>query len=350
MEVISKAIDWLSSDKKIALATVVETMGSSPRPIGSRLAVNNDMEFTGSVSGGCVEAAVITEALNVMDTGLPKLVSFEVDNQTAWNVGLTCGGKLSVLISPADNLGLLTELLAAQKNRKATVHVTNTQTGQQSLVLEDRVVGDLDASSPITMDARASLSTGACGYAASDAVWFLRPWLPSPRVQIVGASHIAQSLAPIARLSGFDVTVVDPRSAFATPERFPGFAPISEWPDDFFAANPPDQMTAIVTLTHDKKIDDPAIVAALRSNAFYIGALGSRKSHLKRLERLASHGFSKDDMRRIHAPIGLDLGGRQPEEIAVAITAEIILRRYSRNTRFDRRKAPSRPTADSMSS
>lgn len=349
MDVISKAIDWLSSRKKIALATVVETMGSSPRPVGSRLVVNKDMEFTGSVSGGCVEAAVITEALNVMDTGLPKLVSFEVDNQTAWNVGLTCGGTLSVLISPAENLDLLTEHLTSQKNRKASVHAINIQSGQQSLVLEDRIIGDLNDDSSVTADARTRLSTGACGYAESDAGWFLRPWLPSPRVNIIGASHIAQTLAPIARLSGFDVTVVDPRSAFATHKRFPGFAPLSEWPDDFFAANPPDQMTAIVTLTHDKKIDDPAIVAALRSNAFYIGALGSRKSHLKRLERLASHGFSKDDMRRIHAPVGLDLGGRQPEEIAVAITAEIILRRYSGSTRNDHHAAPARPTADTMS-
>ena len=156
--------------------------------------------------------------------------------------------------------------------------------------------------------------------------WFLQPWNPPLRMLIVGAVHIAQPLAAIAALAAYAVTIVDPRQAFATPERFPGVALSGDWPDQALRALAPDARTAVVALTHDPKLDDPALAVALRSPAFYVGALGSRKSHAKRLERLRELGLSEEELARIHAPVGLAIGARSPAEIAVSILAEVTQR------------------------
>jgi len=154
--------------------------------------------------------------------------------------------------------------------------------------------------------------------------YFLTVHAPSPRLVLIGAVHISQALAPIARIAGLDVTIIDPRTAFATPERFPDTPVIAEWPDEALAAAPLDRYTAICLLTHDPKIDDPALIAALQGQCFYVGALGSRKTHARRLERMRANGFGDAALARIHAPIGLDIGAVSPAEIAVSIAGEIV--------------------------
>jgi xanthine dehydrogenase accessory factor len=330
---IDKALEWSRAGRNIALATVVETWGSSPRPVGSMLAISGDDEFEGSVSGGCVEGAVITEALDVMDGGAPRTLTFSVDNKTAWQAGLTCGGTLSVLVARGSEPVLLRNIVEARAARQPVVLAIETKTGAQSLIYREGETLGADVASGLVTLARDAIITGESQIVeAAGRRYFLRTFLPQPRLHIIGATHITQTLAPIARMAGYDVAIIDPRAAFAAPERFPGFEPLVEWPDDYFARAEvrPDRMTAIVSLTHDEKIDDPTLAAALRSDCFYIGALGSKKTHAKRVDRLRALGFSDEDIARIHAPIGLKLGGRAPAEIAIAIMAEMTAARYQK--------------------
>lgn len=328
---IDKALEWSAAGRKIALATVVNTWGSSPRPVGSILAINDNQEFEGSVSGGCVEGAVITEALDVIADGKPKTLTFSVDNKTAWQAGLTCGGTLSVLVARGGDPALLQTIVEARATREPVILATDTESGAQSLLYRQREPLGAAPSSELTALAQDAIISGQSHLAEAEGChYFLRAFLPQPRLHIIGATHITQTLAPVARMAGYDVAIIDPRAAFAASERFPGFEPLVEWPDEYFARPEvkPDRMTAIVSLTHDEKIDDPALTAALRSDCFYIGALGSKKTHAKRVDRLHALGFADEEIARIHAPIGLKLGGRAPAEIAIAIMAEMTLARY----------------------
>lgn len=219
-------------------------------------------------------------------------------------------------------LDLLTALNAERAARRAAILVTDVTTGAQ------RLVKAADAASDPLHDVLAErLLNGKSGMAeASGAKYFLTVQLPPPRLVITGAVHISQALAPMARLLGYDVVIVDPRTAFATPERFRDVQVLAEWPDQALPKLQLDPATAFVALTHDPKIDEPALEAALKAGCFYIGALGSRKTHAKRLERLGALGIKDDALARIHAPIGLAIGAASPPEIAVAILAEITLR------------------------
>ncbi len=217
-------------------------------------------------------------------------------------------------------LEVLKAMNAARRERRAGVMVTRLADGDHRFV---EVLGF--AADPLGEALDAALRAGKSGVVAMEgAEYFLTVEAPAPRVTLIGAVHIAQALAPIARIAGFDLTVIDPRTAFATPERFPDVPVIAEWPEEALAAAPPDRYTALCLLTHDPKIDDPALVAALRSDCFYIGALGSKKTHAKRLERMRAKGFDDDALARIHAPIGLDIGAVSPAEIAVSIVGEIV--------------------------
>ncbi len=219
----------------------------------------------------------------------------------------------------------LDRLATLAATKQAHARVVRISDGRETLVRPDRVEGDLDAPSDVIQAARAALRTDASGMVASgNDRYFIHVHNPPRRMIVVGAVHISQPLATMAALAGFDVTVIDPRGAFATAERFPGVALLDDWPDEAMAKLGPDSRTAVVTLTHDPKIDDPALIAALRSTAFYIGALGSRKTHGGRLERLAAAGFDARALARINGPIGLNLGGRAPAEIACAILAQAI--------------------------
>ncbi len=337
-DILEKAAEWSGAGNGIAIATVVKTWGSSPRQVGSQLVVRNESEFLGSVSGGCIEGAVITEALDVMESGVPRLLNFSVGDERAWEVGLTCGGSVSVLVSVPENTKLIEHLNRDRKERRPVVLVTDIETGRQDLVYQtsDVVVTDGSGGSDMLNEsvvaaAREALASGESSMLEEpEARYFFHVFLPEPRLIIIGAVHVAQALSQMAEIAGYAVSIVDPRSAFATEERFPGFAALAEWPDDYFAGEAPDLSSAVVTLTHDPKIDDRALKIALQSDAFYVGALGSKKTHAKRIARLKEQGLSDDEIGRIHAPIGLDLGGRRPAEIAVAILSEIIKVRHHR--------------------
>ena len=230
------------------------------------------------------------------------------------------------------DLALLTALNAERAARRACILVTDTAGGAQRLVRADEIDAD-----PLAAQLEAQLRTGKSGpLEANGAKLFLTVHTPPVKLILIGAVHISQALAPMARIAGFDVTIVDPRTAFATPERFAGVTVLAQWPDEALKTTGLDCYTAVGLLTHDPKIDDPALVAALEADCFYIGALGSRKTHGARLARMAAAGFAGSDTARIHAPIGLDIGAVSPAEIAASILGEIIL---------DLRKKPLRESA-----
>jgi len=318
---------WLRSGKSVALATVVRTWGSSPRPLGSHLAVNGEGHFAGSVSGGCIEGAVVGEALDIINSGKPRLLEFGVSNDQAWEVGLSCGGVIHVYVE-AIGTDALRRLLDDCENKRPVARVTRLTDGRQSLVYESSWFGDLPLSEKQLLEAQSLLRIGCSGMSQqSEEATFVRSYLPPARMIIVGAVHIAQVLAPMASVAGFDVTIVDPRTAFCRKDRFPGVTLSNDWPDEALDGMDLDRQTAVVTLSHDPKIDDPALTVALKSAAFYIGALGSSRTHARRVERLTESGLG-DQLARIHAPVGIQLGGRAPAEIAVSILAEAIQARY----------------------
>ncbi|HJO72909.1 MAG TPA: XdhC family protein [Rhodospirillales bacterium] len=320
-DVLNRAAQWLGENKGVALATVVGTWGSSPRPPGSMLAIEEGGAFVGSVSGGCVEGAVVSEAQEVIAGAPPRVLDYGVSDEQAWEVGLACGGELKVFLERAVPADVLRALL---EERPAAL-VSHLASGAHAVVRADSVNGDLDLAPETVEETRLALRDNrSTSIEDPGGAVFARVFNPPLRMIIVGAVHISQSLAPMAALSGFDVTVVDPRGTFATVERFPGVSLSHQWPDEALAALAPDSRTAVVTLTHDPKLDDPALQAALDSDVFYIGALGSRRTHAKRLERLRTEGFGDDELARIYGPAGFDLGGRASSEIAVAVLAEAI--------------------------
>jgi xanthine dehydrogenase accessory factor len=215
-------------------------------------------------------------------------------------------------------LEILRELNLARRERRAAIVVTDTVTGDERLVR-----GELAPRDPLAAELEKRLRSGRSEM-LEDGRTFLTVHVPPPRLVVIGAVHISQALAPMAKLAGFDVTIIDPRTAFATPERFTDVPLLPEWPEEALKKVPVDAFTAVAALTHDPKIDDVPLLAALKARAFYIGALGSRKTHAKRLERLMGQGASAVDLERIHAPIGIDIGAQSPAEIAVAVLAEII--------------------------
>ena len=304
------ALDWFRAGKGAALATVVETWGSAPRRVGAQLAISAEGDIEGSVSGGCVEGAVIVEAMEAMDAGAHRLLEFGVSDEDAFAVGLACGGTIRILVEPigtALSEDLLSELVEARASRAAVAYEVNLKTGARRLVrsgYEQRMRMDKS------------------GFEEGDEV-FVAVHNPPLRLIIVGAVHIAQALVPMARVAGYDPVLIDPREVFASSDRFPGETILLDWPDEAITSLGLDGRTALVLLTHDPKLDDPALEAALRADVFYIGALGSTRTHAKRVARLKDAGFSEDEIGRIHGPIGLDIGAAGPAEIAVAILAEM---------------------------
>jgi xanthine dehydrogenase accessory factor len=306
------ALRWHRDGTGAALATVVETWGSAPRPVGSQLAISGQGDIMGSVSGGCVEGAVVVEALEALEAGAPRLLEYGVSDDEAFAVGLACGGTIRILVEPVGRAipeALLAELVSKTEAREAVGYEVDTQDWTRRLVFPNEAYGERFLSDKSEFE-------GAR---------FVTIHNPPLRMAIVGAVHIAQPLVAMARLAGFDPVLIDPREAFASAARFPGEVLIHDWPDEALEAFAPDHRCAVVTLSHDPKIDDPALTVALRSKAFYVGALGSTRTHAKRVDRLMQAGFAPDDIARIHAPVGLDIGGTSPAEIAVSILAQIIL-------------------------
>ena len=308
------ALDWHRAGRQLALATVVETWGSAPRPVGAQLVIDTEARMMGSVSGGCVEGAVVVEALEAIGDGRPRLLDYGVSDDEAFAVGLACGGRIRVLVEPLGAVlrpATLEALVAARAERRAVAYVT------------DLAVGGGRLEDPAAHPERFRLDRSGV---EADGQTFVAVHNPPLRMIVVGAVHIAQALLPMARACGYDPILVDPRPAFGSGARFPDTDIRDDWPDDALGAIGLDPRTAVVTLTHDPKLDDPAIRAALSSEVFYLGCLGSRRTHGKRVERLTAAGFSAGQIARIHAPVGLDIGGRSTAEIAVSIMAEITQR------------------------
>ena len=318
--VLSKALDWLAEGRGVAVATVIQTWGSAPQPVGSQLLIDDAGNFLGSVSGGCVEAEIITEAAEIIATGQPRALEYGVEDDKAWSVGLACGGSIRIFVEKVGHSpGVLPRLVGAVQARQRVALVTQLATGAQSVAYAPGEVGpDL---APALDDAfRRGRSVALQG---RDGEVFINVFNPTVRLIIVGAVHVAQPLVPMARALGYDVVIVDPRSAFATEERFGDAEIVRDWPDEALPSIGMDGRTALIALTHDPKIDDPALIAAVASDAFYVGALGSKKTHAKRVERLRQAGVAAAGIERIHAPIGLDIGAQGAAEIAVSIIAEI---------------------------
>lgn len=297
--VLTSARDWRAAGHGVALATVIETWGSAPRRTGSHLAVRDDGLFEGSVSGGCVEGDVITEAIDLIVTGGSKRLDYGVADAAAWEVGLACGGKISVFVQAvADERfppELIERLLDARASGVAVTLATDLMSG----------------------------TTAEKADASDTAGSFVHTYAPPLRLAVIGAVHIAQALVPIARLLGYAPLVIDPRGLFAKDARFDGIALDDRWPDEALARWRPNAASAVVALSHDPKLDDVALAAALRSKAFYIAALGSRKNHANRLERLAGLGFGDETLARVRGPAGLDIGAANPAEIALSIAAQM---------------------------
>ena len=317
------ALAWIDAGKRAALATVIETWGSAPRQAGALLAISDEGELAGSVSGGCVEGAVAVEAMDAFEDGKPRSLEYGVSNDDAFAVGLACGGTIRIRVDPVGvgeglPLATLRALVEARKGRARTVLATRLDAP------EHRILALCDTD-PLSEAARGAADADRSGFTETEGErWFLAVHNPPLRMAIIGAAHIAQPLSLMARMSGFDVTIIDPRESFSSDARFPDTAISREWPDAALAEHGLDARTAIVCLSHDPKLDDPALTSALLSDAFYIGALGSKRTAAKRMERLTQAGLPEAKLARIDAPIGLDIGAKSPAEIAVAVMARIV--------------------------
>ena len=326
-EIAGDLARWLAAGENIALATVVWAEGPSPRALGARLAMTGSGHMAGSVSGGCVEGAVFEEAREVLAGGPPKRLHYGVVDETGWEAGLACGGTIEVYVEP---------LVEAHRRLLATVEAGETValatrldgTGHLLAWPDGRLEGDRSLGPALT-----ALFPGPAAGLHRDPGGdvFFEVLAPPPTLVIVGAVHIAMPLVELAQTLGFHVWVVDARRAFATRERFPTVDElIVAWPQDALEAEELGPQHHVVILSHDPKFDVPALQIALGSRAAYVGLIGSRKTQAKRKAALREAGFGDADLARIHGPVGLDLGGREPAEIALAILAEIVAVRHGR--------------------
>jgi xanthine/CO dehydrogenase XdhC/CoxF family maturation factor len=334
---------WLDGGEVFALATVVDVRGSAPRPPGASMAVSADGEVVGSVSGGCVEGAVVDVATDVITSGTPTLETYGISDDQAFAVGLTCGGILDVLVRRIDDgtRDLVRAVLDSVERHEpvalATVIDGEAARAAARAVWPDRVAGSLGAEgldAAVTDDARGLLAQGQTGTRhygprgerrQDEVAVFVESFAPPPQMLVFGAIDFAAAVARIGKYLGYRVTVCDARPAFATAKRFPDADEVvCEWPHRFLSRTTVDERTVITVLTHDPKFDVPLLEVALRTDAAYVGAMGSRRTHDDRIARLREAGLSDAELDRLHSPIGLDIGARTPEETAVSIGAEII--------------------------
>ncbi|MFN2137108.1 MAG: XdhC family protein [Candidatus Promineifilaceae bacterium] len=336
-EIAETITEWMAGgQERIAIATVITTWGSAPRRPGAKMAVNGDGQMVGSVSGGCVEGAVVEAASETLGSGKPQLLHFGVADETAWQVGLACGGSIDVFVECLDRdlFSLVGEALAGQESADIYTVIDGDEEllGQKLVVVEGASAG---GNMEDTLREQVLGSKQSSAYAhvmpfGEDGRVFADPIRPAPTLVAVGGVDIAIALTKMARIAGYQTIVVDPRRAFSDADRFPHVDQlIQQWPRNAFASIKLTPDTAVALLTHDPKIDDPALELLLKSDVFYIGALGSPKTHQRRLERLEAMGFTVEETQRIHAPIGLEIGADNPQEIAVAILAEILSVRHA---------------------
>ena len=296
--------------QRVALATVMATWGSAPRPIGAQMLICEDGSFHGSVSGGCVEGAVILEAMEALEDGQCRRLRYGVADADAFAVGLACGGEIELVVEPVgQGQGIdpawLERLAEAQAARQPIGVRLDLVSWQRDFISAQTDPSVFEAGGGLRGDVFTHIQT-----------------VPL-RLVIVGAVHIAQYLAPMAQMAGYIVTIIDPRDSFASPARFDGYEVIVDWPEEALTRVSLDRRSALVTLTHDPKMDTPALQYAVASDAFYIGALGSTRTHAKRRQSMLDQGVSAAQFARIQGPVGLDIGSRSPAEIALSILAAI---------------------------
>jgi len=343
-EILHELDRWLEQGEEIALATLVDTHGPSPRPAGARLCLTRSGRIIGSVSGGCVENDVFDLGQRVLESGTATIQSYGIDDGLGVAVGLSCGGTIDVLVEPFasdEAWRCVRDAVVAERPVALCVALApEALLGRRLAVLGNgELVGGIDLElDHAARDRALELLQDDGGRDIIERSWrdsnarvFVESFAPKPRLFIVGATHTAIPLTRMAVALGFKVSVIDPRTPFATRERFPDAHELRlEWPHEVLDAAELDDHCHVLTLTHDLKFDIPTLARALRSEVRYIGALGSRRTHELRKERLRAEGFDDDDLARIHTPIGLDIGARSPEEIALAILAEIVAVRHGR--------------------
>jgi xanthine dehydrogenase accessory factor len=333
-DILNDIEKWIDTGETIALATVIQTWGSSPRKVGSHMAFTLSGKITGSVSGGCVENAVIEAGMQVLKTNHPQLLHFGVADETAWEVGLACGGSIDIFVNVLSQ-EVFQQMKTILTNESLAVHVavirgSDKLLGKEIIISEDKkIFGSLgnEWDTKVLNLAMESLSqrTSRRVELNEDIEIFIGLIQPSPTLVIVGGAHISIASVALAKTIGFKTIVIDPRKAWGNEERFPNVdVLIQSWIDEAFEEVNLNSSTAIAVLTHDPKIDDPSIKIALNSPAFYVGALGSKTTNAKRNQRLLNEGVSESQINKIHAPIGLDIGAQNPEEIALAIMSEVV--------------------------
>ncbi len=329
-EILAFALHCYDKGEKVALATVINTYGSSPQPVSSMLVIREDGHCLGSVSSGCVEGSVIESALSLMEEESRdfEVLTFSSEQSSPLQVALTCGGEIEILLellNTALKAGIIAQKIGTLENRQGGAILTNLQNGQKAFYENTE---KLIQSHP---NLEYENYTYSALIQAEEASYFLEILQPKPKLLLIGAVHIAQSLAAMAKVSDFDVEIIDPRAVFATHERFPDDKLICDWPDEILSSHHLNASTALICLSHDMKIDDRALAIALDSACFYIGALGSRKSHEKRLCRLKQeYGFSDMVLQRVNGPVGLDIHAVSTQEIAISILAAVVKARRSR--------------------
>jgi xanthine dehydrogenase accessory factor len=347
-EILPALQRWYAAGEPFALATVVDVSRSAPREPGAAMAVGPGDEVVGSVSGGCVEGAVFEIAREVVETGEARLQTFGYSDEDAFAVGLTCGGEITLLVrrvTAADDPvpgDVAASVAAHEPVAVATVLDGPVPRGSALAVWPERTAGTLGAGgldAAVTDDARGELAQGATARRhygpdgerrRDDVTVFLHSFAPPPRMLVFGAIDFAAAVARIGVFLGYRVTVCDARPVFATPKRFPeGVEVVVEWPHRYLARTGTDARTVVCVLTHDPKFDVPLLDVALRAPAAYIGAMGSRRTHDDRRARLRDAGLGSTELGRLRSPIGLDLGARTPEEVAVSVAAEIVALRWA---------------------
>jgi xanthine dehydrogenase accessory factor len=322
-DILETLARWKASGAKVATATVVSTERSAPRDPGAMLAVSESGDVAGSVTGGCVEPAVFEEAREVLAGGEARLRTYGIADEEAFEVGLPCGGTVHIFVDEMDpaTIDPLAKAIEEERPVARVVPVSGPNAGAERLVFADDEVSD-----DVGRTAQELLAAGETALVqVGDDDVFVDSFAPRPNMYVFGAVDHAAAVAEIGRFLGYKVTVCDARAKFVTPERFPEADElVVEWPDRFLERSPVDERTAICVLTHDHKFDIPALKAALATNAGYIGAMGSRRTTEQRAELLRAEGVSDDELTRIHAPIGLRIGARTPQEVAVSVAAQLI--------------------------
>jgi xanthine dehydrogenase accessory factor len=314
---------WIADGQRAAMATVVTVDRSAPREPGSVMAVSETGEVVGSVTGGCVEPAVYAQAEEVLGGAAARMATYGYSDDEALEVGLPCGGNVGIFVEPMEP-GLVEEVAAAVRDERPVAYVTTiagAATGNPRVIdAQGEPADEVEAA------ARPLLVMGESGVVTvGDDEVFVSSFVPRPAMYVFGAIDFASALCTVGRFLGYRVTVCDPRAIFVTPERFPDADElVTEWPNEFLARAPVDARSAICVLTHDAKFDVPALKAALATPARYIGAMGSRRTTQRRREKLLAEGVAEEELERVHAPIGLPIASRTPEEVAIAIGAEIV--------------------------